>query len=469
MQQVPYYAQMNAPQVDWVFRFFSLALGCAFVPVADPEQAAIVYAERDGPMPPGPLQIPVWQACYHAQEPRDVPTKEYRAPGGMQAASGPLDYVGLVFRLLNLLDEQALPEHARDPLGNLTPGFDFRSGEARLRPLVDEAVQAFKQRLVEHGLIQEAEVLPRWPGKKKFAVLITHDTDTPCLLEPMELAKAGVKGTIRSDRPEMQAFFQGIRCRVTGAPDPYFNFAHWADFEASIGARSAFYLYAKSRSVPGHLHNPYYRIASSKAKWRILRQLADRGWEIGLHSSIHGLETDHYLQAEKNRLEEVLGAPIIGNRAHYWSIDWRKPVASFRRLAASGFAYDSSMAWKDSPGFRSGTTLPYYPYDSEAGTSLEVLELPTNMMDGHLFEYQAATDPHVLFGNVVQQVRLHGGVLHLDWHTRAWVDRFTYTGLRSFLQKELLELASTGEAWFTTPQELCTHWRKREKQLQGGH
>lgn len=465
MQQIPYHAQRNAPQVEWVFQFFSLALGCAFVPVTDPEQAAIIYGER--PIAPGQVHIPIWQACYNAHEPHDITPQGY-LPQAMPATSGPRDSVGLVFRLLNLLDEQALPEQVRDPLGNLTPGGAFRSGEARLRPLADEAVQAFKQLLVEQGLIKEAELLPRWPEGKQFAVLITHDTDGPCLLEPMELAKAGIKGMLRSDQPELHAFLQGIKCRVTGAPDPYFAFAHWADFEASIGAKSAFYLYAKCASVPRHLHNPYYQISSHKARWKILRQLADRGWEIGLHSSIHGLETDHYLRAEKNKLETVLGAPIIGNRAHYWSIDWRNPLTSFRRLAALGFVYDASLAWKDSPGFRSGTTLPYYPYDPETGKSLKLLELPTTIMDGHLFQYQAATDPHTLFGKVVQQVQQHGGVLHLDWHTRTWADRFTYAGWRSFLQKELSHLADTGAAWFTTPQELNAHWRKRQQRLQGG-
>ncbi len=88
-------------------------------------------------------------------------------------------------------------------------------------------------------------------------------------------------------------------------------------------------------------------------------------------------------------------------------------------------------------------------------------------MDGHLFEYQKDSNPHTQFASILENVRTNGGVLNLDWHTRTWVNKFSYAGWRSFLVQELKELADKGDAWFTTPHELSNYWLQREQQLGG--
>lgn len=462
MQKILYYSEMKDSAVDWVFKFFSMAIGCAFQSTSEPHLAAVVYT--NGLVDVEQLRIPIWHKYYDSTAEHCLGSNGYWVPREMRDAEAPVDYVGLVFRLLTLVDELTIPTEARERFGNLLR-VNFPRSEFRNRPMVDEAVQALKQQLVERGFLQESELLQRWPGGKHYAILLTHDTDGPCLLEPMELAKAGVKAVIRRDKRHMQTFLEGSRRLITGGPDPYFNFSHWATFEQALGATSAFYIYVKSKGVPNHLNNPVYHVKKTKAKWNILHELVDRGWEIGLHSSIYGLEKDEYIRAEKSDLEDFLGKPIVGNRGHYWRINWRNPTESFRRLEAAGMIYDCSMAWKDSPGFRSGTVIPYHPYDAARGAGLKLLQIPTSIMDGHLFEYQKESNPHTWFALIVEHVRSHGGVLNLNWHTRTWVDKFWYVGWKSCLAEELVKLAETGEAWFTTPRDLSKHWLAREQQL----
>jgi hypothetical protein len=50
-------------------------------------------------------------------------------------------------------------------------------------------------------------------------------------------------------------------------------------------------------------------------------------WEM------NALQTDQYIQTEKRDLENFLGKAVVGNRCHYWHINWRDPNESFRRLA----------------------------------------------------------------------------------------------------------------------------------------
>ena len=464
-QKIFYYSEFDHPAVDWVFKFFSTAIGCTFYPATELRQASVVYTSIS--VEAEQVHIPVWHEYYDQQRTDCALHDGYWIPETRREVACSIDYVGLVFRLLTLMDELNVPESARDPLGNLPldlqlPRFTFCD-----RPMVDEVVQAFKKKLIEHHILREEESLPRWLGGKRYAVVITHDTDGPCLLESKELLKAGFKGLLRGNAMEGRAFLEGSRRIVAGRSDPYFNFSKWAAFEHLLGAKSAFYIYMKCQQVPNHIHNPLYRVSTSSAKWSILRELVDRGWEIGLHASIHALEQDHYVRAEKEALEQFLGQPVAGNRSHYWSIDWNRPDDSFRRLVAMGLIYDCSLAWKDVPGFRSATVTPYHPYDPQNRQGFTLLEIPTNLMDGHLFEYQQATDPHQWFASITKHVRTHGGVLNLDWHTRTWVDKFSYRGWRTFLVQQLKKLVETKEVWFTTPKELCEYWLARERQLEG--
>ncbi len=464
IQKILYYSEWNNPAVEWVFRFFSSTIGCTFCATKEIDQAVIVYTKA--PAQKEQHHIPLREEYYDKKQ-RFCLYNGYWVPEAARRRAFPLDYVGLVFRLLTLMDELNVPDAQRDALGNLP--LDLRIPRLQFcdRPMVDEAVQSFKQELIARHLLQEEDLLPRWPGGKRYAVVITHDTDGPCLLEPKELAKAGAKGIMRRDGMEARAFVEGVHRLLTRGSDPYFNFSQWAAFEQSLGTRSAFYIYMKGKQVPDHVHNPLYRVSTSRAKWRVLHELVDRGWEIGLHSSIHALERDEYIREEKDELERFLGQPVRGHRSHYWSIDWRHPDNSLRRLAAIGIGYDCSIAWKGVPGFRSATVTPYHPYDFQHHSGLALLEIPTNLMDGHLFEYYQRTEPYLWFALMTQHVKTHGGVLNLDWHTRTWVDRFSYRGWRTFLVEQLQKLVHMNEAWFATPKELYDHWLARERQIEG--
>lgn len=463
MQKILYYSDVESPSLDWIFQYCSLALGCAFRRTSERRQAAVVYTNAE--VEEGQLRIPAWPAYYEKTAGHCLNRQGYWVPEEMQETGELIDYLGLIFRLLNLYDELMVQSGQRDVRGNLALDLTLPRLEFRERPMVDEVLQNFKQRLLEHSLVQENELVPLWPAGKSYAVLLTHDTDGVCLLQTRALAIAGVKGIVQRNRPEMQAFLEGCHRKVTGGTDPYFNFAPWADFERALPARSAFYLYMQSKGVPGNIHNPAYRLDKTHKKWRIVHELVEQGWEMGLHASMHALSNETFLQAEKKDLEDFLGIPVTGNRCHYWHLNWRDPEESFQRLVNTGFRYDSSMAWRNSVGFRSGTSLPYYPFDSLHAQGFKLLEIPTAIMDGHLFEYPVQTDPHSLFASIVKQVKKYGGVLNLNWHTETWVDRFYYTGWRSFLVSELRELASLNEAWFATPGELTEHWLQRTRLL----
>ena len=387
--------------------------------------------------------------------------------GRCWAASGVAepDLVAGAARLLTLVEErQVRPEGRRDggvfPVGSLPPS--RRSVLAE--PLVEWHAQELRRRL-DGARKLPATLAPRWPHGKSYGVSVTHDSDGPRLHQPAELAKAAAKFLLRRSRTEGEAFIEGVRTRLLRRPDPYFAYDQWAAFESNLGFRSAFYLYMPS-SAPTHPRDPPYHV-DGHPRWHILRDLVDDGFEVGVHAGIRASEGREHLADERTRLGSWLGQPIRGVRHHYWRLDWNDPISTLRHHSAVGYQYDCSIAWLDRPGLRAGTSAPYHPFDALAGGPLALLELPTTIMDGHLFEYMRLNEQAALRAalNVGASIARAGGLLNLDWHERTWCNQFSYRGWRSVLVALLDQLVRDGDAWFATPTEVADWWTSRERAL----
>jgi hypothetical protein len=79
-----------------------------------------------------------------------------------------------------------------------------------------------------------------------------------------------------------------------------------------------------------------------------------------LHASYNAYAAAEWFVYEKEKLEEVAQAKIKGLRPHYWHIG-RDQHKTLRFHEATGFGYDSSIAFNDHIGFRMDIALPYYP------------------------------------------------------------------------------------------------------------
>lgn len=371
----------------------------------------------------------------------------------------PADLIGSTWRLLALLDETQVPAASRDPGGAFLTDALPPARRAQLdQPLAEWHAAALMRHLEASGVRLDG-LVDRWPGGRPYAALVTHDVDGPRLQQTGELAKALAKGVVRRSAGEARAFAAGLSSRLLRRQDPYFAFAGWAGAERSLGLRSAFYLYVRTR-VRRHPRDPLY-VIDRHSRWDVLRALADEGWEVGVHAGIHSAEADDGLRQEREQLTTMIGRPVVGLRHHYWRLDWWSPSATFERQLAAGFEYDSSMAWRDRPGFRAGTSLPYFPPSVEGDRPLALVEIPTSLMDGHLFEYLRLEQAAAADASDVLRRRIAsaGGVLTIDWHERTFCDRYSYRGWAT-VALGLLSSLST-DAWVATPVELARWWRAR--------
>jgi hypothetical protein len=440
--------------------FLGCSIGVRLV-LSEPDEAHIQYGGPADVPPRARLWIPFWSETYDASAPhgtRLVDGLPCWLPEAREDEGTP-DLIGSTWRLLILADESQVAPGSRAPNGAFLAAALPGPRQATLdEPLAEWHAELLVQRLEAHG-IGLVDRVARWPLDRRYAVLVTHDADGPRLQQPTELAKAIAKAVTRRSRPEARAFVAGLSSSIRRRPDPYFGFAGWAEAERAIDARSAFFLYARSE-VRRHPRDPVY-VIDRHPRWDILRSLADAGWELGTHAGIHAAESVEGLRSERLALEAAIGRPVRGLRHHYWNLDWRSPSTTFERHLEAGYGYDCSIAWRDRPGFRAGTSLPYFPVSTSGDRPLTLLEIPTCLMDGHLFEFEGLdTDAATISAERLRERTARaGGVFNIDWHERTLCDRFSYEGWATVALRLLSSLSS--DAWITTPNELAAWWRSR--------
>ena len=386
----------------------------------------------------------------------------YKSDGRLIWARGQAnpDLLGGIYRLLSMLDEADVFPGARNRMGVFhTSALPVPRQAVLHRTLVEHHLDALgaNVRLARPDLALE----PRWPGGKRWALVITHDTDATRLGAPRELLYNAVKFVVRRERSRANMVMAGLRHIRTPMTDPYFGFSAWKEVEEGWGVKSAFYIFVRPSGVRRDVHDCRSSAADSALDLAVLRDLANQGWEFGLHASIHARDVPGGLERSRVMVETLLDRPVTGVRHHYWSIDWEAPWRTWQQHAAAGLRYDSSVAWRETPGFRAATSLPFQPFDPDRDTGIDLWVLPVAIMDSHLADGPAPDTRIALATEIVGEVRSVGGVLTLNWHTEAGRDQFDRAGLME-LAAQIVEPALDGsDVWMTTPDELLDYWAAR--------
>ncbi|TVR80362.1 MAG: hypothetical protein EA409_07990 [Saprospirales bacterium] len=135
----------------------------------------------------------------------------------------------------------------------------------------------------------------------------------------------------------------------------------------------------------------------------------------GMHPSISAGDKKSRIRAEKLGLEGLIDCSITSSRQHFLRLTL--PM-TYRALIDAGIREDYSMGFHDSPGFRAGTSRPFYWYDleKEKATSLKVF--PLLLMDGSLKHYLKA-DPVKAIEKIdvlIEECAITNGIFSYLWH-----------------------------------------------------
>lgn len=312
--------------------------------------------------------------------------------------------------------------------------------------------------------------IPPVPEGFQFVACLTHDVDHPSVRQhKLDHTTVGfllraVFGSIVDTLLGRMSIRDAAKNWVAAITLPfvYMGLAKdfWCDFavrylEMEKGLPSTFFIIPR-KNYPGKRVDG--RAAALRASGYEAKELAGTmcklraaGCEVGLHG------IDAWLDSASGReeLEEIrrlTGVSEIGVRMHWLYYDEKSPTA----LEKAAAAYDSTIGYNETVGYRAGTTQAYKPLEVE-----RLLELPMHAMDTALFYLsylglsprKASARLSQMVDNVVQ----FGGCLTINWHDRSLAPERLWGGCyRDLIQ----ELKSRG-AWFATAGQATSWFRKR--------
>ena len=200
------------------------------------------------------------------------------------------------------------------------------------------------------------------------------------------------------------------------APDPWPGFERYARWEQHHGAT---YFLIPFKDQPGRSldgdRTPMRRAVRydvGDIKKRI-QDLEQAGFEIGLHG-IDAWRDPVDGRRETARLKDFTTSPVKGVRMHWLYFN----AQSHRSLDQAGFAYDTTVGYNETVGFKSGTAQVYRPREARY-----LLELPLILQDTALFYPDrmdlSEKDARSLVADLIRKLKYFGGCLTINWHHRS--------------------------------------------------
>lgn len=311
--------------------------------------------------------------------------------------------------------------------------------------------------------------IPPVPDDYRFIACLTHDVDHPAIRKH-KLDHTTLGFLYRAVLGSLFDLFSGrksvanlLRNWAAALRLPFVHLGLAKDFWAELdrylrlekGLPSSFFLIpfegypGRSRQglAPSHRASPYKAsdIAGEVGK------LMSAGCEIGLHG------IDAWLESSKGREEleqirQITGIADIGVRMHWLYFDQQSP----QMLEQAGAAYDSTVGYNETVGFRAGTTQVYKPIEAAV-----LLELPLHAMDTALFFpnhlHLSPEEANQRIRAIIRSAVQFGGCLTFNWHDRSiaperlWGDSY----------EVLIEELKNERAWFATATQAVAWFRKR--------
>jgi len=335
-------------------------------------------------------------------------------------------------------------------------------------PTLELHIEVLRSLITACG-IPLAEV-PPVPQGYGFIACLTHDVDHPSLRQhgwdsttigflfraALESCWSLVRGHI-SFVNLLQSWFAAVK-----VPFVQMGMAKdfWRDFDERYakleGELPSTYFFIPFRNLPG-------RKADGPASWRRasgygakdvadkIRSLVASGHEVGLHGIDAWLD-EAAAREELAEVRAISGVPETGSRMHWLFFNEQSAAV----LERAGVAYDSTVGFNQTVGYRAGTTQAYKPLTAD-----RLLELPMHLMDTALFyhSYLGLTQPEALrlAGSMIDDVQRFGGCLTINWHDRSLApERFWDRSYR-----ELLRALRERRAWFATAANAVSWFNKR--------
>jgi hypothetical protein len=332
---------------------------------------------------------------------------------GIDEATGKPDWLGEIFEWISSSYEMSVVE--RDSTGRI-PDSEMifsRQGISPRKPYA-ALLMAWMENSFRNG--DSVEALPRAPSPVpgiEHMVVCSHDVDFHYLNKSTTFIRL-VKNL-------------GIACRVYR--DWSFFWSNWAMILNLLsGKRAGDYLLPLTNAIKktgftstlfvvarrGHRRDPNYRIEQIAAH---LSDAVKQGFSVAVHGSYTSIIENGTLVPETLALETILEKKPLGSRQHWLRFD--RHAKLFEAIEQAELAFDSTLGFAHSTGFRNGASFAFPPYNFKEEKPHRFLEIPLVLMDGGLEAESRVTGqaPQEIADNVLRESRRWSwGGISVLWH-----------------------------------------------------
>ena len=182
---------------------------------------------------------------------------------------------------------------------------------------------------------------------------------------------------------------------------------------------------------------------ASKAYHSVFKIMQKNSAFFGLHPSYNSAYKPELLEDEVKQLSRSSGKKITLSRQHYLRFNIRTTPAL---LIKQGIEIDFSMGFASCPGFRAGTSHPFYYYDFDREGQGALLFMPFCAMDGAFVVYDQKNqeDTLAVLINLANEIKKNGGYFTTVYHERTFSDHL-YMGFGTLYKKLHLHVKGLSE------------------------
>jgi hypothetical protein len=317
----------------------------------------------------------------------------------MDTGKNTLDIFSYIFYFIGRVEEwrsENYDEHGRF--------FDYEFVD---EPYVDMQIGELKKELIQKFKLQFKE--------RKFKFISTIDVDNVYAYraKPFYRQIGGMLKDLKNSFPRLGTI-------LFGKKDPFDEYEMQVELSKKYNVPLIyFFLYRNNtrydRTIdPNH---PEFK--------KLFRFLNDKGITYGLHPSYDSSRDPSLLKSELELLAKNSGKQIICSRQHYLRFSIRSTP---KELFEAGIRYDFTMGMADEPGFKAGTSLPFYYYDLATESELNLLAVPFVMMDGAYYVYEKM-DTFTAYNSILglaEKVKAVNGLFITVVHERSFSDKIAF-------------------------------------------
>lgn len=349
----------------------------------------IVITNKFEPVIPLKLQeiiLPEWGAQYGVDGKMLVPHELIMAEDGANWAA--IDWWTAAFVLLEAWHERSYEKRTERSIHSYSfrlKGWDDRVWEYAWVNRIALFIRAWAAKSRNETEERVFGLLP------KAEIIMTHDVDAINHTGAIRL-----KQTVFNSfnflrlllRGRIQLAFGALKQTMTflTMKEDWWKLEETMHIEKNAGLLSWFNFYAgdNKKSLKKWLFDPGYKMDDRRLE-RFINEANLSGFKIGLHPSYDSWNDKDYMASQLAKLRNQTSINVDQCRQHWLRFSW---FCTWRIQTDAGIRLDTTMMFNDRAGFRCAAAIRFYPWDTELNKEHAVEELPTVLMDSHLYDYK---------------------------------------------------------------------------------